>query len=303
MTVLVTGAGGFVGQALVTFLGRARPAEAIHACDLSAGTASANVLAHRLDVTDRASVRDLIARVRPDLVIHAAALTLTAPEHRLRVFDVNTTGTLNVVAAASDAGAARIIVASSSGVYAGAPATLRCEDDALDASNAYAASKIAAEAIATAWGGYAVRIGPVYGPNEAARESRPRISAIGRMLKHLRERRPITLCGGAITRDWTYVDDIAEGIDSLARARDLSHRVYNLSAGLPVSLTEIAEEFARHGLVVRHTNGPSEADIAQREGDVRPPLSLARLEADTGFRPRHTVRSGIEATIAGASAA
>jgi UDP-glucuronate 4-epimerase len=297
VTVLVTGAGGFVGQGLVAFLSRSRPDEVIHATDLRAPDDRDGVRGHVLDVTDRVAVVALFDRLRPDLVIHAAALTLTGPEHRLRVFDVNMSGTLNVVHAADRAGAARIIVASSSGVYAGHPAEVRSEDDPLDLSNAYAASKRAAEGIAATWGGYAVRIGPVYGPNEISRPTRPRISAVGRMLDHLRRGVPISICGGAITRDWTHVDDIAGGIDALARAAKPLHSVYNLSSGVPVSLTQVAAEFARHGLVFHETDDAATSDIVQRPEDARPPLSLSRLTADSGFQPRHSIRSGIAAVV------
>jgi nucleoside-diphosphate-sugar epimerase len=297
VTVLVTGAGGFVGQALAAWLAAARPGQAIHGCDLTA-PCLAGVQGHALDVTDRAGVAALMARLRPDLVIHAAALTLSGPDDRLAVFDVNIGGTLNVVAAAADCGATRIVVASSSGVYAGLPAESRSEDDALDLSTAYAASKRAAEGIAATFGGIAVRIGPVYGPGEAPRPSRPRIGAVVRMLAHLRQRRPVSIFGGAIARDWTHVDDIAAGIDALARAERLRHPVYNLSAGVAVSLSQVAETFARHGLRVSETDDPAAADIVQRPGDARPPLSLARLVADTGFRPRHDIASGVAALVA-----
>lgn len=296
MTVLVTGAGGFVGQGLVSWLARVRPDEAIHACDLTAPEGRAH--GHALDVTDRTAVFALLDTVRPDLVIHAAAITRTGPDARLAVFDVNMTGTLNVVHASDHCGAARIIVASSSGVYADTPSDTRSEDDPLDPSNAYAASKVAAEGIAATYGGYAVRIGPVYGPNEAPRATRPRISAVGRMLDHLRHQQPVTICGGAITRDWTHVDDIAAGIDALAKAQKPLHRVYNLSSGQPVSLSAVGAEFTRHGLMVQETDDPAKADIVQRLGDARPALSLARLVADTGFAPRHTIASGIAAVIA-----
>ncbi|WP_435310294.1 NAD-dependent epimerase/dehydratase family protein [Primorskyibacter sedentarius] len=297
MTVLVTGAGGFVGQGLVGYLARTRPDEPLHVCDLTAPPSAGSVTGHALDVTDRRAVSALVDKLRPDLVIHAAALTRTAPEDRLAVFDVNMTGSLNVLQSANATGVARIIVASSSGIYADTPAKLRREDDPLDVTNAYAASKSAAEAIAATYGGYAVRIGPVYGPNETARPSRPRISAVGRLHDHLRRQMPIMICGGAITRDWTHVDDIAAGIDALARSPAPRHHVYNLSAGQPFSLLNVAAEFARHGLIVQETDDPTQADIIQRPQDARPPLSLDRLRTDTDFAPHHTLETGIAAVI------
>ena len=298
MIVLVTGAGGFVGQGLVAYLARVRPGDALHVCDLAAPPSSGEVRGHALDVTDRAAVTALLDRLRPDLLIHAAAITRVAPEDRLAVFDVNMTGTLNVVQAADRFGVGRIIVASSSGVYADHPAPIRSEDDPLDLTNAYAASKRAAEGIAATYGGFAVRIGPVYGPNEAPRPTRPRISAVGRMLDHLRAGMPVTICGGAITRDWTHVDDIAAGIDALARARAPRHNVYNLSTGVPVSLMQVAAEFARHGLIVQETDERAQADIVQRPQDARPPLSMDRLRDDAGFAPSHSIATGIAAAIA-----
>lgn len=302
MIVFVTGAGGFVGNALVAHLARVHPDEAIHASDLATPQARSGVTGHKLDVTDRVAVDALLGCLRPDLVIHAAALTRTAAEDRLSVFDVNMTGTLNVVHAADRNGAKRIVVASSSGVYADHRAPVRHEDDPLDVGNAYAASKRAAEGIAATYGGVAVRIGPVYGPHEAPRPSRPRISAVGRMLDHLRRDAPLAICGGAVTRDWTHVDDIAAGIDALARTPALRHQVYNLSSGTSESLSAVAAEFARHGLSVSETEDPEEADIVQSPQDARPALSLERLVSDTGFSARHTIRTGIASAIAAENA-
>ncbi len=295
MTILVTGAGGFVGAGLVRWLSAAHPSREIYAADLAAPAGAAHPLA--LDVVDRAAVREAVARLRPDAVVHAAALTLTDPVERLRVFDVNLGGTINVLDATAEAGVARVVVASSSGVYATGAGEARHEDDATDAGDAYAASKLGAEAAAACWGAVAVRIGPAYGPGETARASRPRISAIGAMAAALREGRPVRLSGAEVSRDWTCVDDIARGIDALLSAPHPRHRVYNLSAGRGATLAQVADAFARQGLKVDWA-APETADVALRLRDARPPLSIARLADATGFKPQHTVETGIAALVA-----
>ena len=306
MTILVTGAFGFVGLGILRHLADAHPQTEIVGADRDPPDAGAeavislkpNLAAATVDVTDRPAVRACLDALRPAFVVHAAALTPPDGGDRLATFDVNLGGTLNVLAAADRVGAARVVVASSSGVYAATPAVTRREDDAIDPFNAYAASKLAAEALAAHYRAIAVRIGPVYGPHEVARPSRPKISAIGQLAAALRAGRDVTLCGPDVARDWTYVDDIARGVDGLLRARTLRHRVYNLSAGRAEPLSAVGAVFARHGLAVRWKDDPAEADIAYGPADARAPLAIGRIAADTGFAPRHTLETGIAALVA-----
>lgn len=291
MRILITGAGGFVGRALVA---RFASEGTVHACDLALRVPEDGIVAHRLDVTCRADVSDLMSVLRPDLVIHAAAVTRTEPEARLSVFDVNTLGTLNVLEAATQAGVPRILVASSSGVYAASPGATRYETDPLDRTNQYAASKVAAEALAACYGATAIRIGPVYGPGEAASPTRPRVSTVATLLDHLCRDAPVTVCGGTVARDWTHAADIADGFAALAAIRP-QHPVYNLSAGRAVTLNDLTSEFRRHGLIVNHTDDPDRADIVQGPTEARTPLNIDRITAETGWTPHHDLRSGITA--------
>lgn len=104
-----------------------------------------------LDVTDEASVQAAFARARPDIVIHAAALTDTNRcEREPDAADaVNARGTERIARACAAAGA-RVVAISTNEVYDGAKPTPYTEDDAPGPLNAYARSKLRGEELARA---------------------------------------------------------------------------------------------------------------------------------------------------------
>jgi nucleoside-diphosphate-sugar epimerase len=317
MTILVTGACGFVGLNILQHLSRAYPGTAVVAADRTLPTDEdlallgprANGSAYRLlDVTDRAACRRLIDMVQPTHILHAAAVTLgddsrTATELTQAV---NLGGTTNILdAAVAVGGVERCVILSSGGVYgAGGPDGACDEDDPVDPGNAYARAKRAAElamAEREQAGGFAIaaaRVGPVYGPFERRRDTRPRVSLIRRLLDFLDDGRPVRIAGPNVERDWTHAGDIARGLAALLFAPTLNHRIYNLAAGRSVSALQIVAGFAVHGLEARWV-GPDEApDLVLTPGDGRRPLGIGRLQADTGFAPQFDFFTGLADVVA-----
>lgn len=311
MVWLVTGAQGFLGLALVAAIGRACPGARIVACDIAApgaAEAEAEALAplgdtlhhQRLDVTDPAAVAAVIAHHRPARVIHAAGLTPSLapdPVEAARVMAVNLGGSLAMIRACLATPPARLLLVSSAGVYAPAgPAALLEEDAPVMPAGPYAALKLALEQAARVWGAeldiITVRPGPLYGPTERMRPSRPRLSLIGRMAEALARGAPFSLAAPDAGRDWTHAGDAADAIVALAFNPAPSARLFNITSGRRHTNADLARAFAARGLRIDWQDRPPE----RHEADG-PTFSARLLQAETGLRLRHGLDDGIATLV------
>ncbi len=185
-----------------------------------------------LDVEDGGAVRALFDRFRFDAVINLAARAGVrySVEHPEVYASTNVSGAVNLLQAMSRTGVKKYVLASSSSLYAGAPAPFVETHDVNRPLSPYAASKLGAEAMAFAFHHLhgidvsVLRYFTVYGP-----ASRPDMSPL-RFIKWIDEGTPLTLYGdGSQTRDFTYVDDIVAG--TIAALRPVDYAVINLGGG------------------------------------------------------------------------
>lgn len=141
--VLLTGARGFTGAYVKAELEQAGyRVVGVVVCDVAAGEV-------QCDLTDAAACRALVEDVRPDYVVHLAAISFVAHADAAEFYRVNVLGTVNLLQALVDAGLAprRVLVASSANVYGNAGGVLS-ETQAPQPVNHYAASKLAMEHMA-----------------------------------------------------------------------------------------------------------------------------------------------------------
>ena len=272
MRVLLTGAAGFVGSHLLTAL-RARGAEVIAADQV----AEAGMLV--MDVTDRTAVRRVVAEVRPDALLHAAALTPGPDVADGRgVAAVNTHGTFTVFEAARPI-VRRALLVSSAAVF-GAPSGgfLLAEDAPVGPLSVYGASKLAAETVARRLVPEAtvVRLSAIYGPGERPRDTRPRTSPVHRLL---------AAASAApepdITLDLLHAEDAAAWVATLLLGPAPARGLFHAGGGEPVRWTRLLRALrdAGHALA----DGP---DVRVTDAESRPVLDIARIVAATGMRPR-----------------
>ena len=249
MRVVVTGGAGFIGANLCRTLA-AGGDEPVAFDDLSTGFAS------NLDGVDaqliEGSILDPAALDRAlagaGAVVHLAARpsvprSITDP---FASHDANATGTVQVLEAVRRAEVPYVVVASSSSVYGANPTLPKSEDLAVAPLSPYAASKLATEAYAIAYGHsyglatLAFRFFNVYGPLQPAGHAYAAV--VPAFVDAALAGRPLPINGdGSQTRDFTYVDSVATVIrDAIAR-RVTSPTAVNLAFGGRSSLLELIE--------------------------------------------------------------
>ena len=311
MKIVVTGAAGFIGSHLCERLVRdghevvgidnfddfLYPAQDKRRCaqELVAATIGADFRLLRADICDGAAMAELIAPP-VDLVCHFAALagvrpSLRAPEKYMRT---NVEGTSIVLESCRRADIKKVIFASSSSVYGtrtGEEAFLESDPCLLQASP-YAASKRSGELLCGTYhelyglGISCLRFFTVFGPRQ-----RPDM-AIHRFLQAVARGQPITLFGdGRSRRDYTYIDDIVDGVvGAIDTIREGSFNVFNLGGSTTTELRElvslIEDTVGRKAVLDR---------IADQPGDV--PLTFADIRAAQsafGYQPRVGLRDGLK---------
>jgi nucleoside-diphosphate-sugar epimerase len=223
--VLVTGAAGFVGRALVKRL------EAlgltVQGTDLVAGAAPTV----HLDVTDGGEVFDVFERLAPRVVVHAAALVdVGAPQGRAQ--QVNVLGTENVLDAAAAGDVQRLVHLSSVAALGLDPGPGAGPDSPLvfDTGEPYFDTKAAAEALVrqamdrNALPAVVVRPGDVYGPGCESWVARP--------LGLMRRRLPVLIGGGAGLIAHTWIDNLIDGLVLACTHADAVGRVFQVTDGV-----------------------------------------------------------------------
>ncbi len=318
MTVLVTGACGFVGCHVVEALARAYPGDTLVAADASPPDAVAagvfeavgrTCRVETLDVTDRAAVAATMAAYGPAVVVHAAAVTPTPEQERdapLRIMDVNLGGLANVLDAAGRlGGVGRVIFLSSTGVFGPGVGVDGPVDEEADPrpGHLYGISKRAGEDLLRRWSevtgisGVSLRLGTIFGRHERPSPARGRLSAVARLVEAGREGRTAVLHGAGVMRDWLDGDDLADAVARVAASPSPAHPLYNL-VGERRSFGEVAAAAASAGLSVRWVDDPAAADVSLLQTDIRAEASPARFMAEFGPIGRRPLAEAIRRLVA-----
>jgi dTDP-4-dehydrorhamnose reductase len=229
MRIIVTGANGQVGSALVNLL----QAEGQH--QIKALTRQ------NCEISDRVMVRRLVGSFQPDLILHPAAYTYvdqceTDPGMAYRI---NALGTQNLALAASQVNAALLYVSTNT-VFDGRKATPYYEYDSPNPESIYGRSKLAGEEYVKTLLNrfYIVRTSWVFGP----RPTEGKLNFVRRMLQLGDERGAVAVVDDEISKP-TYAPDLAVAIWQLAQTE--AYGLYHLSNEGQASRFEFAQEIFR----------------------------------------------------------
>lgn len=250
--ILVTGAGGFVGSAIAEALVGA--GRSVLAIDMALDVPTRDRLASaRMIEAPLPGGLDGLSDAAPDAVVHAAAITADPAGlkmTRARHIHDNTALLLDMLDWARAKGARRFVFLSSSGVFGVATGPDPVDEGArASATDPYSAAKRAGEILLSgaAEPGFetlSLRLGPVFGPHEAARPTRPTLSPVARMIAAARATGEIMVTTPDARRDWTYLPDIARAVTLMLGQTGPLPPLLHLTSGRAVSDLELAQAIA-----------------------------------------------------------
>ncbi|OAQ69186.1 protein CapI [Pochonia chlamydosporia 170] len=304
--ILVTGGAGFIGSNLVDAL-LAEGCWKVVVVDnfddfYSPETKRANIVAHltnpnfrlyQVDIRDANALRAVFTENRLTAVVHLASRA--GVRESLRdpgsYVDTNVTGTLNLLECAKDFGVSQFLFGSSSSVY-GTGAKVPFSEDCKTSRpiSPYAASKTAAELLCHTYSHLygirclCLRFFTVYGPRQ-----RPDL-AIYKFAKLICHGKPIPVFGdGTTRRDYTYVDNIIQGIRAAIDYEGSMYEVINLGESQTIELRELIslleESLGRKAALDQRELQPGDMSITF--------ANISKASSLLGYKPKTNIQNGI----------
>ncbi len=308
MNVLITGGAGFIGSHIADR--RLEKGDRVVVLDdfndfYDPALKRRNVAIHtgnpgyrvvEADIRDRDAVFRLFDEEAFDTVVHLAARAGVRPSLVAPVLyeEVNCVGTLQLLDAAVSHGRPRFVFASSSSVYGINAKIPFSEEDPIDRPiSPYATTKRAGELhVFTAHhihglDAICLRFFTVYGPRQ-----RPEM-AIARFIRSIDRGEPIPFFGdGESLRDYTYVDDIADGVEAAMQGPP-GFDIVNLGGSRPVTLKRLVEEIERAlgktARLERHANQPGDVPVTY--------AAVEKAERLLNFKARVPLEEGIRRSV------
>ena len=327
-TILVTGAAGFIGSYLVKRLCETSADDIVIGIDNMNDYYDVRLKEQRLEellqyptfkfikgnIADKQLVSDIFIEYRPQIVVNLAAqagvrYSITNPDAYI---ESNLIGFYNILEACRHNEVEHLVYASSSSVYGNNEKVPYSIDDKVDNPiSLYAATKKSNELMAHAYSklynipSTGLRFFTVYGP-----AGRPDMAYFGFTDKLVKGEKIQIFNYGNCMRDFTYVDDIVEGVYRVmmkAPAKQVGedglpippYKVYNIGNNNPENLLDfvsiLQEELIRAGVLPQDYDFESHKELVPMQaGDV--PVTYAdttALEADFGFKPSTSLHEGL----------
>jgi UDP-glucuronate 4-epimerase len=305
MNVLVTGIAGFIGSHTgerllkdnhnVIGIDNFDPfySKTFKEFNLQNLHSSPNFTFYETDIRDKQSLKDIFSNHKIDAVIHLAAKAGVRPsiENIEDYYDVNINGSIALLEAMRASNVKKIAFASSSSVYGNNEKVPFSESDVVDNPiSPYAATKKSCELLSHVYShlyGFDItclRFFTVFGPRQ-----RPDL-AIHKFTRMIDKGQPIPFYGdGSTSRDYTYVDDIVDGI--ICALNNLGgYRVYNLGESRVIKLNELvlAIEKALGKTAIIDKKPFQQGDVQKTYADI------TKAKTEIGYNPSYDFQQGIQ---------
>jgi len=301
---VATGGAGFIGSAIVRKLLAEGASRVVVIDNLLTGQERnieeirSRIEFQRADIRNYEEIAPLIRGAA--VVFHEAAIPSVprsiddpVPSH-----DVNVNGIFNVLRAAKEGGAGRLVFAASSSAYGDTLVLPKVESMTPQPKSPYALQKLVGEYYAnifsTVYGleTVSLRYFNVYGPRQDPSSAYSGVLSLF-MTSVLERKAPKIFGDGEQSRDFTFVDDVAELNLKAARAKGVAGRMYNAGNGGRVTLNQAWELLQKlEGVEIPPVYGPP------RSGDVRDSQADTTLAVrDLGHAPRYSFEEGMRITL------
>ena len=308
MNILITGGAGFIGSTLADRLINENKIividnfndyydPKIKENNIKTNINNPNYKLYRGDICDENLVNKIFNEDKIDCVVHIAARAGVRPslENPLEYIKTNIYGTTNILDKMQKTNVKKLVFASSSSVYGNCKAEKFSEDlKVTEPISPYAATKSACEQIIYTYSklyniqAICLRFFTVYGPKQ-----RPDL-AIRKFTELIEQNKPIPVYGdGTTMRDYTYINDIIDGIVSAINYDKTPYEIINLGGGSPVTLNEmiktIEDVLGKKAIIER---------LSMQPGDVDKTVSdITKAKNLLNYNPKTTFKEGIKKFI------
>lgn len=312
MSILVTGAAGFIGSVVSRIL--LESGETVIGIDDLNNSYNPLIKKwrleqlrnwpsfefHQTDISDYAAISQMFSSYCSKgtksfsgvINLGARAGVLQSVEDPWTYYNTNTIGTVNLLELCKKFSIPKFVLASTSSLYGNDSVQPFNEDSSTNRPlSPYAASKKAAETISYTYSYLAnidisvLRYFTVYGP-----AGRPDM-VIYKFIKSIAEDQPISIKGDGGERDFTYVDDIAKG--TIAALKPMGYEIINLGGDAPIKIIDIIPimENALNKHAYKEFTSRHPADVQATWADISKARSLLQWE------PKTSIYQGIEKTV------
>ncbi len=299
--VLVTGGCGFVGRWVCRAL---RTADVdLHILDLAPSShLDVKHTFHRTDLRDLAATSELIGSMKPAAIIHLAGQPGVASSHDNPVgaYEANVLATFNVLEACRQRGGVEALVAvSSNHVYGDQHKQPTPEGAPLNGQGMYAASKLAGDVLARAYGKtYGVPVGIARMTNSFGGDDHHVAHIItATILSALKNERPVIKNSGKDCKGYLYIKDTVDGLlavaEGIAGSKSLSGEAFNLVPNEAVSVLEVVRS------IMAVTGVKLEPEVLNPNASHEvEQLDNSKAREQLGWTPKYDLRSGLRETVA-----